>query len=149
MIQRKIILPPDLSAKSEAFLNQAEAAAKQAEIRKLRRKPIRNDEALKRLCMYLLLDTDNIAVVELDKRGKVLHITSVPLCFNHALKDYRYLYTILGERDFYYRAIAVHLRNTDEETVENTVEILERFRDIIGRKKTLYLMCRGFDIYSI
>ncbi len=145
----KMYASSDFSPKNDEDKRIAEEVVKQSEIRRILRRPVRDEETLQKLCMVLLLDTDNIVVAELNKRRKVQHITSVPLCFEHAMTSYRYLYTVLGTRDFAYRAIAVQLRSTDEDTMDDYINIIDRFREISDPKDTIYLMCHRFNIYPV
>lgn len=134
---------------SDYFKKVAFDAAKEGEIRRIKKEPIPDDRTLRILCMYLLMDKPNIVVVDLNKRRRVENITSVPLCFHQAMTDYGYIKSVLGNGEYAYRAIAIQLKDTDEETFEDYEDIMSRFRYMSEPDKTMYLLTYRFSIYPL
>ena len=133
----------------ESFQKIALDAAREGEVRRIKKQPIPNDKTLRELCMYLLLNKPNIVVVDLNKRKRVVHITSVPLCFRQAMTDYGYIKAVLGNGEYAYRAIAIQLKDTDEETFEDYEDVMARFRYMSDPNKTMYLLTHEFNIYPL
>ncbi len=137
----------DYSPKNSGDKRIAEDVVKQAEIRKITRRPIRDEETMKRLCAYLLFDTENIVVVELDKKRKVQRILSVPLCTYYAQRSDWYVSSIVGKNRFAYRAIAMHINDTTRKAMLEYTDIIEHFWERTTLENTVYYLCHGFDVY--
>lgn len=134
---------------SEKFAKLANNAAKQAAIREICSKPLPDERTLRILCMVVLLDTQNIAVIDLDINNRVEKIMSVPLCPLHALEDMRYIKSILGTGVPHHRAIGIHIESTGEPAMELYLDMVDRFRSITDNSRTTYLLCLGFDTWIV
>ena len=149
-IRKCTVSSRDICFKNDRTRQLAEESAKQGEIRKLCKRPIRDDQILLQLGMYRILDTDTIAIIDLDQRKRVENICVIPLCFDRTLDDYHYLYSILEQREHNHRwAVALHLRGEDEETMEAYKTIVERFVNTNSAKGASFLLCCGFNAYSV
>lgn len=134
---------------SEKTLKLADAAAKQAVIREIRSHPITDPQILRILCVYLLLDTQNIAMIDMDSNNRITNISSVPFCPLHALENMGYIKSLLGVPVPHQRTIGIHIENTTALAMELYANIVERFREITGESRAVYLLCHGFDTWYI
>lgn len=121
---------------------------KQALLRAICAEPLRDEATLRLLCAVLLLDTENVAVVDLNARNRATKISVVPLCTNHALRDERYIRSLLGEEAPPRRAIAVPVKSAEEDDLELGFEIARRFRRNTERARTFCYLCCGFDVWD-
>lgn len=133
---------------SEKRARLADDVGRQALLRAICAEPIRDEATLRFLCAVLLLDTKNVAVVDLNARNRATRIFAVPLCANHALRDERYIRSLLGGEDPPRRAIAVPVKSAAEDDLELGFEIARRFRRNTERARTFCYLCCGFDIWD-
>lgn len=68
-------------------------ALRQAAFRIFKR--VRSEEEVRLLCLYLLLDTEDLVLINFNSRGKVTKIFRTPLCPQHARDDAGYVRAIL------------------------------------------------------
>ncbi|MBE6598524.1 MAG: hypothetical protein E7638_03670 [Ruminococcaceae bacterium] len=136
----------DFSKKKDFFKKLAADVAKQSEIRKITASPIKDSATLQRLCMYTLLDTEDLAVVELNAKRMVTRKSSYPLCHKHALYDSWYRGNILKDTSPAHRAIAIHVNKTDPKSMQEYRKMLDEFRYMSYGIPSTYLLCRGFNI---